>query len=196
LTKHVHSIGGRPAFYFEVKFVGPINPEVQDCKAKDFAVGFSTADFCGSKPVGANKESIGLGGDGKLHFYDNTNTIQAIDVNDGKEFKFHQGMVIGVGYIIKNKQVFFTVNGKEMKSVELPLKLSNKYLYPAVSLGSRELHKVEINLGLKKFMFNLDDFIQNTYYKTIFSEIENFTKFECKKLSERGQKLEKIKETK
>jgi hypothetical protein len=74
LTKHVQSIKGRPIFYFEIKFVGKINPEVQDCKPKDFSVGFSTGEFCGSKIVGGNKESIGLCGDGKIHFNDNSNS--------------------------------------------------------------------------------------------------------------------------
>lgn len=73
LTQHVHSISGRPLFYFEVTFVGQINPEVQDTKAKDFALGFSTGDFCGSKAVGSNKESIGICGDGKVHYNDNAN---------------------------------------------------------------------------------------------------------------------------
>jgi hypothetical protein len=61
-------------FYLEVTFVGQINPEVQDTKAKDFSLGFSTSDFCGSKMVGGNKESIGLCGDGKVHYNDNNNS--------------------------------------------------------------------------------------------------------------------------
>lgn len=88
----------------------------------------------------------------------------ALDVNKG-ELKFYKGFILGIGYIFKTKQVLFTANGKELRCVDLPLKLVNKLLYPAISLGSREIHKVEINLGLKRFMFNLDDFVQNKYYK-------------------------------
>ena len=90
-------------FYFEVTFVGQINPEVQDTKAKDFAVGFSTGDFCGSKAVGSNKESIGICGDGKVHYNDNANANQSVDVNEGKEFKFATGMVIGIGFVFKTR---------------------------------------------------------------------------------------------
>ena len=75
---------------------------------------------------------------------------------------------------MKTRQVLFTVNGQEVKSVELPLKLTNKYLYPAISLGSREHHNVEINLGMKRCMCNLDDYVQNKYYKQIFEEIQGF----------------------
>jgi hypothetical protein len=51
-------------------------------------------------------------------------------------------------------------------------------LYPAISLGSRESHKVEVNLGVKKFKFNIDIFVQNKYYYEIFNNINNF---ECYK---------------
>lgn len=72
---------GRPIFYFEVKFVGNIDSEQNDTKSKDFCVGLSTIDFCGSKIVGGNKESIGLSGDGKIHYSDNSNSMIALDVN-------------------------------------------------------------------------------------------------------------------
>ena len=55
--------------------------------------------------------------------------------------------------------MLFTVNGKELDIRDLPLKLHNKILYPAISVGSREHHKVEVNLGLKKFKFNVENFI-------------------------------------
>lgn len=44
-------------------------------------------------------------------------------------------------------------------------------LYPAISLGSRENHKVEINLGLRRFQFNIDLFANNRYYSPIFHKI-------------------------
>jgi hypothetical protein len=95
-------------------------------------------------------------------------------------------MVMGVGYIFKTKEVIFTVNGSVVKGVELPDKLANRYLYPAISLGSREIHKVEINLGMNKFMFNADDFVQNRYYKSIYDEIKGYKSFEQKSMSARS----------
>ena len=72
LTKHVRSIRNSPVFYFEVKFVGKYDDSKQDCKSGSFSVGFSTADFSGTKKVGETKESIGISGDGKVHFNDDT----------------------------------------------------------------------------------------------------------------------------
>lgn len=104
LDRHVRSINGRPIFYFEVKFVGKINEEkLFDLKNKDFSVGLSTGDFSGCKIVGDNKESIGLSGDGKVHFNDDTNVPKSIDVNNGQNFKFHTGFVLGVGFIFKTR---------------------------------------------------------------------------------------------
>lgn len=63
----------------------------------------STIDFSGAKIIGANKESIGLCGDGKIHFNDNGNQANEIDVNNGAVYKFFKGMILGVGYIFKTK---------------------------------------------------------------------------------------------
>lgn len=67
----------------------------------------------------------------------------------------------------------FTVNGKEVDSRELPLKLRNKLLYPAISLGSRD-YRVEINLGIKKFKFNIENYLQKKYYFNIYDQISKF----------------------
>jgi hypothetical protein len=37
-----------------------------------FSVGFSTNENTGTKKVGETKESIGISGDGKVHFNDDT----------------------------------------------------------------------------------------------------------------------------
>ena len=103
----------------------------------------STGDFSGTKIVGDNKESIGLSGDGKIHLNDDSNVNKTIEVNNGC-FKFHEGFILGVGFIFKTRQVIFTCNGKELKCVDLPTKLANKILYPAISLASRENHKVKV----------------------------------------------------
>ena len=117
--------------------------------SREFSIGLSTEDFSGTKKVGENRESIGLCGDGKIYFNtDNSNQQTTVQVNEG-DFKFHEGLVFGVGFIFRRRKVLFTANGKALKTVDLPQKLVNKLLYPAISVGSRETHKVEINLGLK-----------------------------------------------
>ena len=102
LDKHVRSISDRPIFYFEVTFVGKFDIEKIDTKAKEFSVGLSTADFTGCKIVGDNKESIGLCGDGKIHFNDNSNSNVQVPANDGS-FKIIPGLVLGVGFIFKTR---------------------------------------------------------------------------------------------
>ena len=87
------------------------------------------------------------------------------------DIKFCRGTTFGVGYIFKTRQVLFTQNGKELKCVELPKRLQNRILYPAISIGSRENHKCKINLGAQRFAFNLDEYIQNKYYKPYYHEI-------------------------
>lgn len=88
--------------------------------------------------------------------------------------KIVPGQVLGVGYIFKTRKVIFTASGTEIGSADLPQKLANKLLYPAISLASREQHKIEINLGLKKFIFDINGYIKKTYYKSIHSQIQNF----------------------
>lgn len=73
LDKHIKSIKDRPIFYFEITFIGKCDPDRLDSKSKEFSVGLSTADFNGCKIVGDNKESIGLCGDGKIHYNDDLN---------------------------------------------------------------------------------------------------------------------------
>ena len=66
-------------------------------------MGLSTADFSGCKIVGDNKESIGLSGDGKIHFIDDsTDKGTTVTINEGC-FKIVPGLVLGVGYIFKTR---------------------------------------------------------------------------------------------
>ena len=85
-----------------------------------------------------------------MHFNDDSGQQKSVPVNQGS-FDLQHGSTFGVGFIFKSKKVLFTANGKEIDTKDLPVKLQNKLLYPAISVGSREHHKVEINLGLKKF---------------------------------------------
>ena len=40
---------------------------------RNFALGFATSEFAGSKILGDNKESIGICGDGLIYFNDDQN---------------------------------------------------------------------------------------------------------------------------
>lgn len=68
-----------------MKFVSNLSKDRPDSKSKEFSVGFSTDDFTGIKIVGDNKESIGLCGDGKIHFMDGAGQQQAVEINNGNE---------------------------------------------------------------------------------------------------------------
>jgi len=65
----------------------------------------------------------------------------------------------------------------------MPKRLQDKILYPAISLASRENHKVEINLGLKRFEFDVDKFLIDHYYFRMFDEIHDQKKTQLSQLS-------------
>lgn len=181
LSKQVQSYCGKPLFYYEVKLMG--DPQQQASrepgleipnhgKNKDFSVGFATDDFAGQKIVGETKESIGLCGDGKIHCLELTATSpQQLVVNLAGDFQLQTGMIIGAGYIFKTHQFFFTMNGRFLKSVEAPDKLRQKALFPAISLGSRDNHRLRINLGQHFFRFGVDAYLQESYYQQIYRDI-------------------------
>jgi len=92
-----------------------------DCKSGQFSVGFSTDDFTGTKKIGETKESIGISGDGKVHFNDDSGQTKSVSVNPGGgNFDLIHGFVFGVGYVFKTRKVLFTVNGKEIDCRDLP----------------------------------------------------------------------------
>lgn len=80
-------------------------------------------------------------------------------------------MIIGAGYIFKTHQIFFTMNGRFLKGVEAPEKLRQKALFPAISLGSRDNHRLRINLGQHFFRFGVDAYLQENYYQQIYRDI-------------------------
>lgn len=102
------------------------------------------------------------------------------------------GLVFGVGFIFHSQNVIFTVNGKLVDSRQVPERLMNRILYPAVSLGSRDQHKVEVNLGLKKFKFNVDTYLQETHYQQIFNQIKQSEPKKLEKLKPKQQTEFKI----
>jgi hypothetical protein len=98
---------------------------------------------------------------------------------------------LGVGYIFSTKEVFFTKDGVILSRVPLPKKMKNKLLYPALSLASRDHHRVHINLGMREFKFDVQGFLQKEYFQKIFKEINSIPiRSENKEsLSENKQKI-------
>lgn len=102
--------------------------------------------------VGLTPESIGLSGDFKLHFLKEDLTDASIKMRTGilGAQCVKKGSVIGVGYIFYSKKLFFTRDGSLLKKegsegkflVDLPLKMQRKMLYPALSLASRDQHRL------------------------------------------------------
>lgn len=85
-------------------------------------------------------------------------------------------MIIGAGYIFKTHQVFFTMNGKFLSIVDVPDKLRQKALFPAISLGSRDNHRLRINLGQHFFRFDVDNYLHENYYQPIYKDIISMSK--------------------
>ena len=134
-------------------------------------MGLSTDQFHGTKMIGLTNESIGISGDGKLHFLKSDSQDAAISTGD-TQFRLHKGSVIGVGYLFKTKEVIFTKDGIFIKKIELPKKMWDKLMYPALSLASRDHHRCQINLGMRDFEFSVDEYLQRDYYKKIYEEIK------------------------
>jgi hypothetical protein len=135
-----------------------------------FSVGLSAQEFQGSRKVGDTKESIGINGEFKVLFIDSSAKQQSITLSESG-FELSNGIIIGVGYIFQSKKVLFTINGKEVDAREIPMRMKNKIIYPAISLGSRDQHRVEVNLGLKKFKFNIEAYLRENHYREIYGKI-------------------------
>lgn len=61
-----------------------------------------------------------------------------------------------------------------------------------MSLGSRDQHKVEVNLGLKKFLFNVDTYLQETHYQEIYAQIQLSDKKKFEKLKPKQETERKV----
>jgi hypothetical protein len=141
-------------------------------------VGLSTDHFHGTKIIGLTDESIGLSANGVVHFLkgDHSDASLKVDEKNLHNFRVCKGSVLGVGFLFYSKEVFFTKDGVLLRVVPLPARMENKALYPAFSLGSREQHRVKINLGLRKFQFDIDHYLQEKHYHKIYSKITRTNK--------------------
>lgn len=86
--------------------------------ADRFGIGLAGLDFQMLKPVG-NGLSIGLRGDGKIHFEVDSNSINLRQNQDTNLFR-QKGTTVGVGYVFMTQRVFFTINGREVYQCTLP----------------------------------------------------------------------------
>ena len=58
--------------------------------------------------------------------------------------------------------------------VDCPERLRNRPLFPAISLGSRDAHRVKVNLGAERFRFDISQYMLNNHYLKIYKEINTF----------------------
>ena len=58
-------------------------------------------------------------------------------------------------------------------------------MYPAISLGSKDAHRLKINLGKFSYRFNTSKFLQEKYYNQLFNSILEFPVTESLILEER-----------
>ena len=126
-------------YYFEVKILN-------DGKTKEIEIGIAL----GFRDYTTNVGHHGLGyrgNDGKLY--------KLSAGNPGEEYgpTFGKDDVIGFGFNLQTKKLFFTKNGMIINLTNLRFN-DNQNLFPAVSLHSKNA-KVEINFGEDLFLFDI-----------------------------------------
>lgn len=68
--------------------------------------------------------------------------------------------------------------------------MQGKILYPAISIGSRSNQSVSINLGLQKFRFDLDKYVQEEHLYRIYTDIKDYPAYHGCKLREQYKKFD------
>ena len=69
-----------------------------------------------NKLLGVDDYSIGLRGNGQVHGKTNL-----FELNPASKAKIKQnGTVLGVGFIFRTQQIFFTMSGREVAQVPIP----------------------------------------------------------------------------
>ena len=116
------------------------------------------------KELGQGRFSYGFKANGKV-----ANNLKSSDDDDLDDFgpTYAQKDVIGCGYMVDKKEMFFTKNGAfigiAFKNVEVP----KDGFYPAVTIQSMS-HSVEANFGTKKFVFDMDGYGQRESLENFF----------------------------
>jgi len=72
------------------------------------------------------------------------------------------------------------MNGKFLSILDIPEKLREKALFTAISLGSRDIHSLRINLGEHFFRFDVDNYLHESYYQPIYKDITSMSKLSSK----------------
>jgi hypothetical protein len=69
---------------------------------------------------------------------------------------YQSHITVGVGLIHKTQEIMFTFQGREIYKLKVPVFMqgSTKFLYPSVSIGSRD-DLLRINIGQTPFEFDL-----------------------------------------
>ncbi|EAL42864.1 SPRY domain containing protein [Entamoeba histolytica HM-1:IMSS-B] len=139
---HQYTILQTPIFYYEVTIL----PTPSTHEVEEFVVSIglvSERTYPEDRQVGWEDGGIGVhSDDGKL-FNQNGTGVNFTE-------PFNSGETLGVGFIPRSYQVFFTKNGKKIKN---SITVKYQKMYPA--MGFSTAYAVEVNFGHKPFIFDL-----------------------------------------
>ena len=139
-------------FYFEIEILN----EGNRC---EICLGISDKSMVLKKLCGTVNNSFGYCGDGKKY------------QEDKKEIfgiKFHKNDVVGCGFYLNKKKIFYTINGKFLGyAFEGINTFKNVNFFPTVSLHSLN-ETIRVNFGLENFKFDIEGF----YYEENKEKIE------------------------
>lgn len=123
--------------YFEINYLN------ESCFSVGFTTKFSFFHLLDTKQLlGSIKESVGLNLKNGLIY--NQGIKEYIDLN------FNLNDTIGCGYDLKNKMIFFTINGEKYLSIILDIK---NIIFPCIIYDSNQ--NLKINYGDEKFNYIL-----------------------------------------
>ncbi|ELP88574.1 hypothetical protein EIN_335560 [Entamoeba invadens IP1] len=132
-----------PIFYYEIEVLPNASSHV--IEEMIISIGLTpTKDYPDNKHIGWIGNAIGFhSDDGQL--FDNTGSGASFDR------PYNSGDVIGVGFNVMKKVVFFTRNGKIVNNKFIPTYCDT--MYPA--LGFSTCYSVSVNFGQQPFVFDI-----------------------------------------
>lgn len=142
--------------YFEVKIL-----KLSDKEYARFGIGIAKSQYPHLRVVGG-KNSVAVRGDGKVFAGDLEekqcqNIFEPLASASQYDFSL-DGCVIGCGFEKRSSTVFFTVNGREVASVESSStvfeNISADQLHATFSMGNLD-DKIQVNFGQAPFLFNI-----------------------------------------
>ena len=120
-------------FYYEVKILG-MKPQF-----RSIGIGFCGGDQKRDKPLGNKRGSYSFMGNGQIF----TNVKDPSQPDAGEEFSqcgFEEGDVIGCGFNIQKREIFYTKNGACLGVAFKDVPVPEGGLYAAVCLQSLSHH--------------------------------------------------------